>query len=363
MQGNGLNGPVGITMDEAENIYVANYNGGRVFMIDDNQTMTALDSVPDDVGYITYTNGMVYATGISTNRIYRIPADGGNTTKLEGSSAAGFLFPNGITANNDGSKLFVSNFESNKIILIENFESQSSIPTLPQAQNDSATVEINSEAVIDVLSNDCITEGDIDLASIDIITLAQNGNTTVNNAIGEISYTPVTGFSGTDSFVYTVNNTNGDTSNEATVSITITDPTIAPQAQNDNVTVSEGSTVVINILANDSTQGIPEPESVDIVILSQNGSTSVNDANGAVTYTPAAGFSGTDSFVYTVANVNGDTSNQATVSVTITTAPITPPAPPTPSSGGGSFGISLFLMLLLISIRRHLLVGQKSVVN
>jgi hypothetical protein len=53
-------------------------------------------------------------------------------------------------------------------------------------------------------------------------------------------------------------------------------------------------------------------------------------ANGSVTYTPTSGYSGTDTFTYTVADKQGSTSGAATVTVSVTGAP------PPPVDGGGS---------------------------
>lgn len=130
-QGNGLNAPVGIALDENDNLYVGNYENGRIFKIDSAKSVTELGSSPDSYGnaYIAYANGIVYASGINSNKIYTVPVDGGTVAELEGSGTAGFSFPNDIVANEDGTKLYVSNFNSNKIIVIENFNEVSSTPT------------------------------------------------------------------------------------------------------------------------------------------------------------------------------------------------------------------------------------------
>jgi len=131
LQGNGLNSPVGIALDEEENLYVGNYNNGRIFKIDSAKSVTELGSSPDSNGnaYITYANGRVYSTGINSHRIYQIPVDGGAVTELEGSSQAGFNFPNDILPSRDGTKLYVSNFENNKIMVIDNLNEVTSTPT------------------------------------------------------------------------------------------------------------------------------------------------------------------------------------------------------------------------------------------
>ena len=226
IQGNGFSGPVGLDMDEEENIYVSNYNDGRTFKIQANKTMTELSSVPSGSGYITYGSGAIYATGINTNKIYRMSVTGGEVTELEGSSNADFTNPNGIVMSNDGNKIYVSNYSNNKIIVIENFKDVAS--TLPQTNDDSAEVNQDSEITIDILSNDTSTNITLDLASVYLVTAVQNGITSIDDTTGSVTYTPSAGYSGTDSFAYTVNNTDGETSNEASVSITIASTSVTP---------------------------------------------------------------------------------------------------------------------------------------
>ncbi len=46
---------------------------------------------------------------------------------------------------------------------------------------------------------------------------------------GNITFTPIIGYAGEDSFVYTVENTKGEPSNEASVSITVSKVTAIPE--------------------------------------------------------------------------------------------------------------------------------------
>jgi hypothetical protein len=79
------------------------------------------------------------------------------------------------------------------------------------------------------------------------------------------------------------------------------------------------------VLANDTdSSGTINPASVAISTGAAHGTTSVNPATGAVTYTPANGFVGTDTFKYTVADTIGDVSAPASVSVSVE-APTSPP--------------------------------------
>jgi hypothetical protein len=88
--------------------------------------------------------------------------------------------------------------------------------------------------------------------------------------------------------------------------------------------------VTVNVLANDADpDGSLDASTTLVVQAPAHGTTSVG-TNGAITYTPTAGYSGSDTFTYTVADKQANRSNAATVTLTVTAAP--------PSGGGGNNG-------------------------
>lgn len=93
---------------------------------------------------------------------------------------------------------------------------------------------------------------------------------------------------------------------------------IAPLANDDpNVTTPQNTGVIINVLANDiDSDGTLDVTSVLVGTAPSFGAAVVNP-DGTVTYTPMAGYTGTDSFTYTVKDNSGATSNVATVSVSV----------------------------------------------
>ncbi|NQZ83754.1 MAG: hypothetical protein HRT52_22380 [Colwellia sp.] len=219
VQDSGLDGPTGMAIDEAGNLYVGNYEFGKLYKVDANNNMIYLGTVPGGIGYIAYHNGTIYATGIAQDKIYQIPAEGGQAEELEGSSVVGLNSPNGIIVNDNGSKIYVSNYQNNKIVLIENFDNTN--PIQPQTQSDNISVTQDSVVLIPLLSNDIHSGGTLDPTTVSIVTSVQNGSTTINTSTGVVTYTPTAGYIGEDSFVYTVNNLNGDISNETNVTITV----------------------------------------------------------------------------------------------------------------------------------------------
>ncbi|MDA1013516.1 MAG: Ig-like domain-containing protein [Planctomycetota bacterium] len=189
----------------------------------------------------------------------------------------------------------------------------------PDAVDDNATTPFETAVNIDVLANDSDPEGDSLTVTID--TAPTNGSVVVNPD-GSITYTPNTGFEGADSFVYQVDDGNGNV-DTATVNVTVEEqPNQAPDAVDDSVNVPFETAVIIDVLANDSD---PDADTLTVSIDTSptNGSVVVN-LDGTITYTPDAGYEGPDSFVYQVDDGNGGT-DTATVSVTVLPEPNQPP--------------------------------------
>lgn len=96
-------------------------------------------------------------------------------------------------------------------------------------------------------------------------------------------------------------------------------PNDAPTAVADSATATGGQAVTVNVLANDTdADGSLDPSTVLPVKPPTHGSVLLN-ANGTITYTPAAAYSGSDSFTYRVADNQGNTS-EGIVNVTVTAA-------------------------------------------
>ncbi len=91
-----------------------------------------------------------------------------------------------------------------------------------------------------------------------------------------------------------------------------------PVAVDDAATTAQSVSVVINIAGNDTdSDGALDLASVVLTSQPASGSASANPVSGLVTYAPAIGFSGTDSFSYVINDNEGATSNQATVLISV----------------------------------------------
>ncbi|NOX56951.1 MAG: hypothetical protein GXP27_21425 [Planctomycetes bacterium] len=88
---------------------------------------------------------------------------------------------------------------------------------LPDAIDDAAATDEDTPVDIDVLSND--TDPDGDPLTVTAVTQPANGQTAIN-ADGTVRYTPDAGFTGQDTFQYTVSDDNGG-EDTATVTVTV----------------------------------------------------------------------------------------------------------------------------------------------
>jgi hypothetical protein len=90
----------------------------------------------------------------------------------------------------------------------------------------------------------------------------------------------------------------------------------APVTVNDQVTVVEDESIDIDVLLNDSdVDGNLAPLTIEIVTIPENGKTAIIE--GKVTYKPSTDFVGADSFTYTVKDLTGATSTEATVAIEV----------------------------------------------
>jgi VCBS repeat-containing protein len=151
---------------------------------------------------------------------------------------------------------------------------------------------------------------------------------------GSLSYDPtgsariralVDGQTATDTFTYRIQDRAGLLSNLATVTVTVSGFNDPPVAVNDSFSVPFGASQLLNVLANDFDVDTPlDLGSIEIGRLAIHG-TATATPTGRVLYTPVAGFRGSDSFTYRVRDSLGKFSNEATVSITVNTAPVAVP--------------------------------------
>ena len=160
-------------------------------------------------------------------------------------------------------------------------------------------------------------------AAVSVVTPPEHGTLTLN-ADGSFSYTPASGYTGTDSFTYRVN-ANSLLSQTATVTIAVSDQ--SPVANDDSYSIGEGQTLLTTlsqgVQANDKDPG-GKPLTSALVANVQHGTLTLQPG-GLFSYTPSVGFTGTDSFTYED-NDGTSESNTATVTIAVNAPPQAPAA-------------------------------------
>jgi hypothetical protein len=148
-----------------------------------------------------------------------------------------------------------------------------------------------------------------------ILSQPQHGTATpMSTTSNAFTYTPAAGYTGADSFTWKVNDGIAD-SNVATVSVTVKANT-TPVASNQLVDVGQNGALSISL-------SYTHPDSYQTLTFAvmtspAHGTATVQTpTSGAVTYIPALGFVGVDTFTWK-ANDGTSDSNVATVTVTVT---------------------------------------------
>jgi VCBS repeat-containing protein len=173
----------------------------------------------------------------------------------------------------------------------------------PSAAADAYTVEqdtdLTASAVTGVLANDIDADGNTLTVTTTPVVDPEHGTVTLS-ADGSFTYTPETGFVGTDSFTYEV--TDGTLTSQAAVTITVEEPNVAPVSVNDLYDATEdlplAVTAELGVLANDSDAN-SDDLTVTLIADALNGTLQLN-ADGSFSYIPDPDFHGTDGFSYRI---------------------------------------------------------------
>jgi len=127
-----FDGPVGIEFDEVGNLYVGSYNRGYITRVSPAGIVEHLATVPGpngfNTGYVCYANNAIYATGIGTHKVYRLPLDTLVLETFAGTGIAGhvdgeagearFGQPNGLVASATGDTIYVSEYGNKTVRMI-----------------------------------------------------------------------------------------------------------------------------------------------------------------------------------------------------------------------------------------------------
>ena len=205
----------------------------------------------------------------------------------------------------------------------------------PGTENQSATTD---EDVAAEITLNAVSPNVSATFSYTIVTSPGNG---VLSGVGPtFTYTPAANFHGADSFSFRVND-GSNNSNTSTVSLTVNPVNDVPVADSQSVSTNSNTPVSITLTGND-VETAAANLTFEVTVSPAHGTLSGSGAS--VIYTPAANYSGPDSFKFTVRDT-GDaaaapvTSAEATVSITVndTVAPaVTAPDNVTVNTGAGA---------------------------
>ena len=189
----------------------------------------------------------------------------------------------------------------------------------PAAVNDAYTIECNAPVTFNVLANDSDPDND----ALTITSVSTPGKGTASISAGRVVYTPAasTCTGAVDSFTYTINDGRGGTST-ATVAVTINKAPVvivvpptnnAPVAVDDVFVVPCKTSMVLDVLANDSDK---DGDALTIISVTQPSKAGIAiGPNGkTLTFNPTGVCFVHDSFTYTISDGKGGT---ATASVTL----------------------------------------------
>src|SRR5690606_32747243 len=179
----------------------------------------------------------------------------------------------------------------------------------PVAVLDEPTASEDTPVTFSATDNDTDVDGTIDASTVDLdpnTTGIQNTFSTTEgdwsvDAAGDVSYTPTLNFNGSRSEERRVGNESGSTSNQGTITVTVTAVNDAPVAVLDEPTTSEDTPVAFSVTDNYThVDGTIDASTVDLdpnttgiqnTFSTTEGDWSV-DAAGDVSYTPTLNFNG-----------------------------------------------------------------------
>jgi VCBS repeat-containing protein len=181
----------------------------------------------------------------------------------------------------------------------------------PMANNDyfQATAGgLLTSAAPGVLANDSYT----DVLHVVLFAPPLHGTLTLDDD-GSFTYSPNTGFTGTDSFLYGIRDAQAESPLAAVTIDVVPPPNHAPSAADDRYLGHENMPLAVanaaGVLANDSDSD-SDPLTAIVVSQPQHGTLTLA-ADGSFVYTPDAGFHGVDGFTYAASDrtIQSDAAN------------------------------------------------------
>ncbi|MFW1257388.1 tandem-95 repeat protein, partial [Vibrio parahaemolyticus] len=274
-------------------------------------TPVTLDAIEEDGGSITITTEELLSNvddeDKDTLSVENLIIDKGNGTLVDNGDGTWTFTPQ---IDDDTEVSFTFDIIDDEDLVVSGSANLDILPIndAPNAENDVITTEEDTAVTIDVLVNDSDVEGgalSIQSASVP----SEQGS--VDIVDGKLVFTPAENFNGEATITYIV--TDGDLTDEAKVSVTVTPVNDSPVAVDDTTSIQEDTAVTIDVLTNDTDVDGDKLSIESASVPKEQGTVEVVD--GKLVFTPAENFNGDAEITYTV--TDGELTDEAKVTVTV----------------------------------------------
>ncbi|HHC6486010.1 TPA: tandem-95 repeat protein [Vibrio parahaemolyticus] len=274
-------------------------------------TPVTLDAIEEDGGSIIITTEELLSNvddeDKDTLSVENLIIDKGNGTLVDNGDGTWTFTPQ---IDDDTEVSFTFDIIDDEDLVVSGSANLDILPIndAPNAENDVITTEEDTAVTIDVLVNDSDVEGDalsIQSASVP----SEQGS--VDIVDGKLVFTPAENFNGDAEITYTV--TDGQLTDEAKVTVTVTPVNDSPVAVDDTTSIQEDTAVTIDVLTNDTDVDGDKLSIESASVPKEQGTVEVVD--GKLVFTPAENFNGDAEITYTV--TDGELTDEAKVTVTV----------------------------------------------
>ncbi|MDF5575027.1 tandem-95 repeat protein, partial [Vibrio parahaemolyticus] len=274
-------------------------------------TPVTLDAIEEDGGSIIITTEELLSNvddeDKDTLSVENLIIDKGNGTLVDNGDGTWTFTPQ---IDDDTEVSFTFDIIDDEDLVVSGSANLDILPIndAPNAENDVITTEEDTAVTIDVLVNDSDVEGDalsIQSASVP----SEQGS--VDIVDGKLVFTPAENFNGEATITYIV--TDGDLTDEANVTVTVTPVNDSPVAVDDTTSIQEDTAVTIDVLTNDTDVDDDKLSIESASVPKEQGTVEVVD--GKLVFTPAENFNGDAEITYTV--TDGELTDEAKVTVTV----------------------------------------------
>ncbi|EQC4368484.1 tandem-95 repeat protein [Vibrio parahaemolyticus] len=274
-------------------------------------TPVTLDAIEEDGGSIIITTEELLSNvddeDKDTLSVENLIIDKGNGTLVDNGDGTWTFTPQ---IDDDTEVSFTFDIIDDEDLVVSGSANLDILPIndAPNAENDVITTEEDTAVTIDVLVNDSDVEGDA--LSIQSASVPKEQGT-VEVVDGKLVFTPAENFNGEATISYIV--TDGDLTDEAKVSVTVTPVNDSPVAVDDTTSIQEDTAVTIDVLTNDTDVDGDKLSIESASVPKEQGTVEVVD--GKLVFTPAENFNGHAEITYTV--TDGQLTDEAKVTVTV----------------------------------------------